>query len=402
MNMVLGGSILKKIIAALLVFFMLMPSVVQADESKVEEINISAPSAILINADNGDILYEKNSDKVFDIASLTKVMTMLIASEEMKAGKLKETDEVEISTNAWQTGGSKMFLEVGSKHPVSELMKGIAIVSGNDASVALSEHIAGTSDQFATRMNEKAKELKMKDSTFYSPNGLGLGDDKHFDNSTAKDLALLSKYYINKFPENLKIHSTQEYTTETRTHPITQKNNNSLLGEYDGASGLKTGMINGNFNLIATAKRGEANLIAVILGSENPSKRASDARRLLDYGFTQYITITKGEPGELVANIPVYKGLDVKNTDIVMGENLAFTVHIDDEEKIVVEDEYDNYVTGGAKAGDVVGKRIVTVNDKSYEADIVLEKDIEKSGLVKNFFDSIALFFQWMMGIVFD
>lgn len=393
---------LKKTIASLLVLFLLMPGITQADESEVEKVSISSPSAILINADNGDILYEKKSDKVFDIASLTKIMTMLIASEEMKNGNLKESDDIEISANAWKTGGSKMFLEVGSKHQAIELMKGIAVVSGNDASVAMAEHLAGTTDQFATIMNEMADKLKMKNTTFYSPNGLGLGDDKHFDNSTAKDLALLSKYYINTFPDNLKIHSMTEYTTETRTHPITQKNNNSLLGEYDGTSGLKTGMINGNYNLIATAKRGEANLIAVVLGSKNPSSRATDARKLLDYGFTQYITINKGEPGELVANIPVYKGLNVKNTDIVIGDNLAFTVHIDDQEKIVVEDDFDNYVTGGSKHGDIVGKRTVTVNDKSYETDIVLPQDIEKSGFVKNFFDSIALFFQWMTGLVFD
>jgi serine-type D-Ala-D-Ala carboxypeptidase (penicillin-binding protein 5/6) len=381
---------MKKIIILFLAVTLISPNLVSAN-TKEQTLAVSSPSAILINAENGDILFEKNTDKDYDIASLTKVMTMLIASEEINKGNLKKDELVTISHNAWTTGGSKMFLEVGTEHTVDELMKGIAIVSGNDASVALAEHISGTTDQFSDLMNEKAKELKMKNTAFYSPNGLGLGNDKHFDTSTAKDLALLSKHYLNTFPENLQIHSTTEYTTETRTHPITQKNNNALLSDYNGSTGLKTGMINGNYNLIATAKRGEANLIAVVLGSNNPTERNNDARRLLDYGFTQYTTISKGEVGELVTNVPVYKGKDIKKIDLVIGEPLNFIVHIDDESKITIEDTYPEHLIGGLKAGDEVGKRVVKVNDKTYEAKIVIEQDIEKSGFVKNFFDSIAL-----------
>lgn len=392
---------MKKILVVTLILALLMPSLASADTTE-EEVAINAPSAILINAENGDILFEKNTEKVYDIASLTKVMTLLIASEEMKNGKLKETDMVEISKKAWMTGGSKMFLEVGTQHPVSEIFKGIAVVSGNDASVAMAEHIAETTDQFSDLMNKKAKDLNMKDTTFYSPNGLGLGNGKHFDTSTAKDLALLAKHYITTYPENMEIHSMTEYTTETRTHPITQQTNNGLLGEYKGATGLKTGMINGNFNLIATAKRGEANLVAIILGAKSPSERNNDAWRLLDYGFTQYTTINEGLKDDVVTSVPVYKAKDLKHVDLVLAEDLSFIVHIDDEENIKIEDIVPTHLKGGAKAGDAIGKRVVKVNDKTYEAKITIKEDIEKSGFIKGFFDSLALFFQWAVDMVFE
>lgn len=377
-------------------------SLAETKEKEAPAVDISAPSAILINAENGDILFEKNKEEVYDIASITKVMTLLLASEAIEKGKLNEKDEIEVSQKAWQTGGSKMFIEVGTKHPLSEIIKGVAVVSGNDAAVALAEHMAGTTDQFATLMNEKAKKLKMTDTIFYSPHGLGLENNKHYDASTAKDLALLAKYYVNKYPNNMKIHAMTEYTTETRTHPITQPNNNSLLGNYDGATGLKTGMINGNYNMIATAQRGETKLIAIVLGAKSSSSRGNDAERMLNYGFTQYKTITKGVKHEVVGNVNVYKAADMKHVDLVLADDLAFIVHIDEEAKIEVEDELPNYLTGGAKAGDIVGKRIVTANDKTYETDITLLDDIEKSGFVKSFFDSIAMAFQWMVDMVLN
>lgn len=399
---------MKKITVLMLLLSLLIPNVAFAEtntetsKEKNSGVEISSPSAILINAENGDILFEKNKEEVYDIASVTKIMTLLLASEQMEKGKLKETDEITVSEKAWRTGGSKMFIEVGSKQKVGEIIKGIAVVSGNDAAVALAEHMAGTTDQFADLMNKKAKELKMKDSTFYSPNGLGLGDDEHFDSSTAKDLALLAKYYVNKYPQNMEIHGMKEYTTKTRTHDIKQSNNNNLLSDYNGATGLKTGMINGNYNMIATAQRGQTKLIAIVLGSKSSSARGNDAAKLLDYGFTQYKTFTKGTKGEVVANVNVYKSADIKHIDVVLEKDLAFITHIDDEAKIEVEDEYPDYLVGGTKAGEVIGKRVVTVNDKKYEANITILEDIEKAGFVKSFFDSIAMLFQWMMDMIFD
>lgn len=397
---------MKKIIAMFLSLTLLVPTISSAEETKESKetppVSIASPSAILINAENGDILFEKEKDKNYDIASVTKVMTMLIASEELKKGTIKKDDKVKVSEKAWRMGGSKMFIEVGEEVSVEELFKGIAVVSGNDAAVALAEHIGETEEQFVERMNEKAKSLKMKDTVYYSPNGLGLGDNKHFDTSTVKDLALLAKHYVNAFPENMAIHSMTEYTTKTRTHDITQNNANGLLSSYKGATGLKTGMINGNYNVIATAQRGETKLIAIILGAKSANMRENDAAALLNYGFTQYKTITKGQKDEVVGHVPVYKSASTNQTDLVLADDLAFIVHIDDEAKITVTDEFPDYLKGGVKAGDVVGKRIVEVNDKTYETNITINKDIDKAGFVKGFFDSIAMFFQWMMGMVFD
>ena len=393
---------MKKILSATLAVSILLSTLGSTAKADVtnDSINVETPAAILINAENGDILYSKDEVGVYDIASVTKVMTMLIVSEKIKSGEIKWTDEVTISEKAWKIGGSKMFVEVGEKWTVEELFKGLAIVSGNDAAITLAEHVSGTTEQFVKLMNKKAKELGMTSTMFYSPNGLGLGDNENFDRSTVKDLALLAKHYVEKFPENMKIHGTVEYTTKAKLNDITQNNANTLLGNYTGATGLKTGMINGNYNIAATAQRGETKLIAVLLGSDSASRRSNDAATILNYGFEQYTTINKGIKDEVVSNLNVYKSKSHKNVEVKLEDDLNFIVHINDEAEIKIEDKMPAFLKGEYKKGEVIGERIVKVNDKEYKQNIIVAENIEKAGIIESFFSTVAMTFKWAINMV--
>ena len=191
------------------------------------------------------------------------------------------------------------------------------------------------------------------------------------------------------------------YTTQTRTHPIKQTNQNPLLSSYTGADGLKTGYINGYYNLIGTAKRDNIRLIAIVLGAKSPSERENDAIRLLNYGYTQYESITEGMQGEEVEKMTVFKSKSVLNTPAVLAKNISFVVHVKDKENIVVEDDLPPFVTGGKEKGDVVGERVVTIGDKTYKSDIILTEDIDEAGFVRSLLDTVNMVFTLVLDKVF-
>lgn len=389
---------MKKIFILSILLFLLLPSSPLAEEHSI--ITINSPSAILINTNTGEIIFEKESDKKIDAASLTKIMTLVIANEELQQGNLNTDDMINISTKAWKTGGSRMFLEVGTKYTALEIMKGIAVVSGNDAAVAIAEHIEGDTVEFVKRMNDKAREIGMDNTRFYSVNGLGTNGN--YDTSTAKDLGILTHYYMTNFPEHLTIHKLNEYTTETKSHPIKQQNRNPLLDSYLGANGLKTGMINGNYNLIATAERDHIGMIAIIMGAKDSSERANDARKILDYGFSQFKSFIKGTKGEIIDTIPVYKAKGLTETDIVLESDIIFITNIKDIEEMTVEDKLNKeYISGAAKKGDIIGKRIVNVGEKTFESNIIINQDIEKGNWLKVLGDTVFMFLKWLINMIF-
>lgn len=387
-----GVFSLKKWIASFLSIALLLSFTTQVFANETEKIPIiEAESAILINADTNEILFEKNPDTKLPPASLTKMMTLTIASEMIKENKLKHSDIVKISEKAWQTGGSRMFLEVGTEYPVEDILKGIAIVSGNDAAVALSEHISGSTDVFISLMNQKAKELDMNNTMFKTVHGLPSADDG--DVTTARDLSNLASYYVKSFPKNLDFHSLESYTTKTRTHDIPQPNTNPLLGEYDGVDGLKTGFIDNHYNFIVTAKRDNLRLIAVILKSPTDASRKEDAKKLLDYGFSQYEFISKGKKGDVVKTLKVYQSKDstITETNIVLKDNADFLAKKSDIETMKVEYELPDYLKAGLKKGDTVGQMIIHIGDKTYKKDLIVDQDIEKGGIWKSFIDWVVM-----------
>lgn len=362
--------------------------------------NIHAKAAYLINADNGEVLYAHNENQKLVPASLTKVMNLFVVNDALKTGKIKKSDQVTISEKAWRTGGSKMFLEVGTVYGVEDLIKGTAIVSGNDAAVSLAEHVAGSTDDFVKLMNEKAKSIGMSNTTFQTVNGLPIDGKK--DLTTAKDLGTLANTYIKEYPDMLKIHSTKEYTTKTRINDIRQFNSNTLLESYKGMDGLKTGFAD-YYNFIGTAKQGKIRLIVVTLGSESNGDRMRTASSLLDYGFSQYKTYKAGKKGEHIDHLTVYKAKDIQEVDVELSQDTTYGINIRDEKRIKVENKLPDYVEGGLKKGDKVGKQIVTLDGKKLaESDLVITKDLPKANWFISIFHHIAMLFTQLLNKLGD
>jgi serine-type D-Ala-D-Ala carboxypeptidase (penicillin-binding protein 5/6) len=235
-------------------------------------------SAILMDMTTGRILYTHNADAPLPPASITKVLSLYLADEAIREGRVRPTDPVKISRKAGRTGGSKMFIQAGSEIPLEELLKGMAVVSANDASVAVAEHIGGNVEGFVEQMNRKARELGMERSVFKNPNGLPARGQF----TTARDMMILASDYLRRFPESLNLHSQQYFTYQD----ITQRNRNSLLQHYPNADGLKTGwVIAAGYHIVATAKRGNTRLIAIVMGAKTSAIRAREAEKLLDEGF---------------------------------------------------------------------------------------------------------------------
>jgi D-alanyl-D-alanine carboxypeptidase (penicillin-binding protein 5/6) len=240
--------------------------------------NINARSAILIDTRDERILYEKNADSLIAPASITKVISLFLVFDAIREGRARLWDTVVVSPRAASTGGSRMGLRAGDEVPLEEIIKGMAVVSGNDACVAVAEHLAGSVERFVKLMNIKARQLGMRNTVFMTPNGLPAKGQL----TTARDISKLSLAYLRRFPESLSIHSMCSYTYRTSTH----RNANRLLGKCPGVDGIKTGFVCASgYNLSATAKRGNVRLLAVVMGAPSAGVRAIETAKLLEYGF---------------------------------------------------------------------------------------------------------------------
>ena len=245
---------------------------------RAASLRIKAKSAILMDMTSGQILFSKNPDRPLQPASLTKILSLYLVHEAMKDMKVRPQDRVKVSENASHTRGSRMRLSAGDDVSLEELIKGMAIVSGNDASVAVAEYLGGDVETFVEKMNEKARELKMTRSRFQNPNGLPAKNQF----TTARDILKLSQAYLRDFPESMKIHSMRSFTFEGST----LRNSNNLLNDCPDVDGLKTGFVGrAGYHIVATAKRGETRLIAVVMGCRNYRTRTREAIKLLRAGF---------------------------------------------------------------------------------------------------------------------
>jgi D-alanyl-D-alanine carboxypeptidase (penicillin-binding protein 5/6) len=247
--------------------------------ASAKDLFLNVKSAILINMNTGQVYYEHNADKTIQPASITKLLTLYLVREAMAQGRVSATTPIPVSAQAVKTGGSRMRLKRGEKVPLSELIKGISVVSANNACVAVAEYMGdGDPSKFVAQMNDKAKKIGMTSSRFRNPSGL----PDRAQLSTARDIARLSMSYLRTFPESLKIHSMTTHTYHGSTH----RNANTLLKTYKGVDGLKTGFVcEAGYNITATAKRGNTRLLAVVLGAQNSSVRQRETAKLLDFGF---------------------------------------------------------------------------------------------------------------------
>lgn len=244
-----------------------------------KDLYLNVKSALLVNMSTGEVYYEHNADKTIAPASITKLLTLFLVREALAQGRLSTSTPIPVSDKAIRTGGSRMRLKRNEKVPLGELIKGISVVSANNACVAVAEYLGkGDAAKFVAQMNAKAQKIGMAKSRFKNPNGLPASGQL----STARDIAKLSMAYLRTFPESLKVHSMTSHTYHGATH----RNANTLLKTYKGVDGLKTGFVcEAGYNITATAKRGKTRLVAVLLGAQNSAVRQREAAKLLDFGF---------------------------------------------------------------------------------------------------------------------
>lgn len=350
------------------------------------DLGLNAKSAILMEESTGNILYESNPDERLPIASVTKVMTMLLIMEAVDSEKISLDDMVTVSENAMSYGGSTMFLETGEQLTVNDMLKGIAVASANDGCVAMAEHLAGSESAFVDMMNEKAKELGMENTHFMNTNGLD--EDDHY--SSARDVAIMSR-------ELMKHETIFNYTSiwmdTLRGGKFQLANTNKLIRFYDGANGLKTGSTSKALCcLSAAAKRNDMQLIAVVLGAPTSAERFASAKSLLDYGFANYAVNTQITAGDEVQKIAVEKGVD-KEVGVVAGDSCSTLVKKGQEDNITKEIKIDETITAPIEAGQKIGTMTIS-RDGEVIADIDLNalSAVEKKGIgliIKDFFATI-------------
>ncbi|MGB9628873.1 MAG: D-alanyl-D-alanine carboxypeptidase family protein [Thermodesulfobacteriota bacterium] len=331
-----------------------------------------AQSAVLMDALTGQILYEQEPHLKIPPASFVKILTLYLIFDAIRAGQLKMDEMVTVSEKAWRTQGSKMFVKVGDRVKVEDLIKGIAIASGNDACVAIAEHLAGSEEVFVSKMNEKAKLLGLKESQF--KNSHGMPDEDQY--TTAMDMALLAKRYIEDHPESLSFHSQ----TEFEYNGIRQGNRNTLLQKNIGVDGLKTGHIGeSGYHLLATAKRNGQRMIAVLMGCDRVRKRGPEAEKLLEYGFKNFSTVEAVKKGATFGPVRVKRG-KVKEILLSAEEDGRVTVTKGKESLVSTTSQLPPFVMAPIQKGQAVGKVLIQNEGKGVkEINLLAISSVEKS-----------------------
>ena len=355
----------------LLVFFIIKP--VNA------EFNIKAKTAILQDYLSGEILYEKEPDMTIYPASMTKIMTTIVAFDLIKRGDIKLNEKFLISENAWrlsQSGYSSMFIMVGDNVSVENLLRGIIVASGNDACVALSEGIAGTESEFAIMMTEKAQEIGMTNTNF--SNSSGLSDPDNY--STVKDILIMSNYLIKNYPDFYEYFKEKEFTwNRTGGDPITQGNRNPLLYKNIGADGIKTGFLTvEKYSLAASLIRNERRLVAVGSGFETRNSRSRETAKLLTWGLTNFDTIEIAKKDSTVIELNVWQGKKDKINAYVKND-IYKTFQKTRKKYLKVEAVYNGPIQAPINKNDVLGKlKIYYKDDLIGEYNLIASESIKK------------------------
>jgi len=378
---------MKKLLVTLsLVFYFVSGPVFSAPSLIPTPPQLSASSYILMDAYTGDILVEHNADEALPPASLTKLMTAYIIEYELARGNLSLEDKVNISEKAWRMEGSRMFIREGTQVKLEDIMRGIIIQSGNDASVAAAEHIAGSESAFADLMNQHAQLLGMQNTHFV--NSTGFPAEDHY--SSAHDIAKLSRATILQFPENFSMYSEKDFTYNN----IRQPNRNKLLWRDKTVDGLKTGHTEAaGFCLAATAVRNGTRLITVVMGTNSDTARAVESQKLLDYGFRYYETRKLYSRGQVVNNARVWGGSQ-SSVKVGFADDVLVTMPRQQGASIPATLDMQQEITAPIAVGDVLGKIIVGLEGNVLlERSVVALEAVEEGGFFKRMFDSIKLFF---------
>lgn len=311
-------------------------------------LKIRSRSAVLMDGVTGQAVFEKNPETRLSPTSFVKMMTLYLAFDALKSGRVRPDQEVFVSEKTWKTGGSQMFLEVGDKVAFVELLKGVAAISANDGSVAIAEFLGGSEEAFVDKMNEKAKHLGLKKTHFVNSHGL-FAEDQF---TTAYDMAILGLYYIKNHPEALSFHMIPEYEYKG----IKQRNWNRLLEVDKRVDGLKTGYLSDvGYHILVSAKEGKQRFIGVVMGAETVQERDQDALKLLEFGFKNFMTKVVAKKGEIVGKVKVQKG---KSQELALcaEDTVLITIRKEKADKLQVEKEIPQFVTAPIIKGQTLGR----------------------------------------------
>ncbi|MBR5155685.1 MAG: D-alanyl-D-alanine carboxypeptidase [Clostridia bacterium] len=387
------SNILKKLVSGfcVLVFALTFPvsaEIVSQVNADVAAEIVTAPSAILMEASSGQVLYELNADEKLPIASVTKTMTMLLIMEALDSGKIKLTDKVPTSDFAASMGGSQVFLEAGEEMTAEDMLKAIAVASGNDAAVAMAEFIAGTEPAFVEMMNKRAIELGCKNTHFINCNGLDETAEHH---SSARDVALISRELL-KHPKILEY--TSIWMDTLRGGEFGLSNTNKLIRFYKGANGLKTGSTSiAKYCLSATAKRDGMQLIAVVLAAPSSAERFASASKLLDFGFANYSVVNAAEKIGQLKPLSVIGG----KTDFVTpvaDKSINFIVKKGNQDKVEVSTAFDEPLRAPISKSQKIGTAILSINgEKVAVCDILSAEEVNRMNITTMFWE---MFQRWL------
>ena len=347
---------------------------------------LAAKAWILLDANTGKVLVEHNADEQLPPASLTKMMTSYIVASELHSGKIKEQDLVPISVTAWKMGGSKMFVREGTSVPLVDLLRGVIIQSGNDASVALAEYLAGSEGAFADVMNQQATLLGMSSTTYH--NATGWPADGHL--TTARDLSLLARALIQDHPQQYSIYAEKYF----EYNGINQPNRNRLLWRDSSVDGLKTGHTEeAGYCLVASAVRKGMRLVSVVMGAKSEESRAQESQKLLAYGFRYYETGKVYSAGDVIQeNTPVWYGVEDK-VNLVVSEDVYLTIPRGAKDDLDAKILVDGIIKAPLMDKQELGRLSVSYEGESVlNLPLVADHAIEEAGIFARLWDAISLF----------
>ena len=348
---------------------------------------IAASGYLLKDFDSGRILAEENADQRLEPASLTKLMTAYVVFQELRDGNIRLQDQVLVSKKAWRTPGSRMFIEVGKKVTVEDLLKGMIVQSGNDASVALAEYVAGSEDAFANLMNEKAAQLGMNDTHFV--NATGLPDPEHY--TTPRDILKVAAATIRDFPEMYRIYAEKEFTF----NKIRQRNRNGLLWRDESVDGMKTGHTKAaGYCLVASARRNDMRLLSVVMGTASEDARLDATQALLNYGFRFYQTHRLYGAGEVLSRARVWKG-EQEKVPLGLEQDLYVTIPRRQYKNLEAGMRVDPQLMAPIRKGQILGRVEVSLEGEPVtEVPLVALRAVAEGGLMQNLKDSVLLWFE--------
>ncbi len=353
-------------------------------------ISVNAKTAILQDYLSGEILYEKDADISIYPASMTKIMTSIIAFDLIKKGELELDEKFIISENAWRlstAGYSSMFIMVGDEVSVENLLRGIIVASGNDACVALAEGIAGTEEEFAVLMTEKAIEIGMENTNF--SNSSGINDPNNY--STVRDILIMSNYLIKNYPEYYHYYKEKEFTwNRTGGDPITQGNRNPLLYKNMGADGIKTGYLAvEKYSLASSIKKKNRRLIAVGSGFNSKNDRSRQSAKLLTWGLTKFDTILIGKKDDVISELDVWQGKQ-KKVKAYISSDIYKTIPKAKKKYLKVTVNYEGPLEAPIEKNDVIGKMKITFKDEVIgNYDLFASESVQKQNIISRFLSSI-------------